>query len=475
MKVTQILTFAVGPAGNALLGLATVPLIAWLFEPEDVGRMSMLNVALLFTVMLCSLGLDQAYVRDYHSETQRGQLLKNALQPGLMILLVLCTGFTLSPGSLSQLLLGQKSELLSLIIMIALISAFLSRFLSLILRMQGRGLAYSMGQLLPRVIMLSLTGIGCALFTRHQLILLVVAWGTGMAAAAVVLLWLTTADWKLALSSPGCRTRLREMMTFGLPLIPGGLAFWAASSVDRIFVRVWSGFEELAMFSVAISFAGIASLLQTVFSTVWTPYIYKIADTPKAVEEIVTRLSRWMTIAVVCLFSLAGLLSWVVRYLLPADYAGVEHILVACLGLPLLLTLSEVLSVGIGIGRKTLYMMVASGITLAVNITLNFLLVPGSGAGGAAAATCLSFWIFMVIRTEFSVWVWKRIPRFEAYAFTLLCACAASMSSLTGEKTRVSLIVIWCMLMVGVLLRHHRFIMEELSFLWKKKHEQGIQ
>ncbi|MDK9358886.1 lipopolysaccharide biosynthesis protein [Lelliottia sp. V106_10] len=462
MKASQILAFAVGPVANALLGLATLPLVAWLFTPEDVGRMSMLNVALSFCLLFCSLGLDQAYVREFHAETHRGALFKKVLLPGLVVLLVICIGFTLVPGSLTLLLTGQRDTSLSLLIMAGLLCAFLSRFLSLILRMQGRGLAFSLSQLMPRLIMLCATGVYTTFYTKHTLMQLVSAWALGLMVATGVLIWLTPGGWKIPRGSPAGSVRLKDMLRFGLPLIPGGMAFWGASTIDRVFVRTYAGFDELAVFSVAISVAGVAGILQTVFTTVWTPVIYQRAEDAD-VAEIVSKITRWMTIAVVSMFCIVGLLSWTLRYILPSGYAATGHILASCLGFPLLLTLSEVTSVGIGLRRKTLYLLMASAVTLGVNIALNAALVPATGAGGAAVATSLSFWFFLVLRTEFSVRVWQKTPRFEAYIFMLLCVCAAAMSSLTGNKAEGLLTGIWLMLLVSVLLCNRRFIWAEIS------------
>lgn len=461
MKFSQILTFAVGPAANAVLGLATLPLMAWLFTPEDVGRMSMLNMALSFCILFCSLGLDQAYVREYHTETSRGRLLRNVVLPGLIILLLICTGFSLSPGSLTLVLFGQWDTALSFLIMAVLLCAFLSRFLSLILRMEGRGLAFSISQLMPRLVMLCFLGGYTILSSRHTQLQLISAWAVGMVAATAVLVWLTSGEWKTVFYDPEGNVRLWDMLMFGLPLIPGGLAFWGASTVDRVFVRIYAGFDELAIFSIAISVAGVAGILQSIFTTVWAPVIYQRAGAPEEVAEIVSRMTRWMTVVIVFLFSVAGLLSWTVRYLLPDSYAGIEHILVACLGFPLLLTLSEVTSVGIGLKRKSIYLLLTSVVTLLFNIALNTVLVPSAGAGGAAAATCLSFWVFLVLRTECSVRIWRKTPRYEAYLFTLFCVCAAAMSSVTGEAIGKLLQGIWGLLIVSVLFRHRQFIRKE--------------
>ena len=71
-----ILGYAVGPIGSGLLGFVTLPIITWFYSPEDIGRITMLQIYTNLVVLLFCLGLDQFYVREYH-ETKNKALLLN--------------------------------------------------------------------------------------------------------------------------------------------------------------------------------------------------------------------------------------------------------------------------------------------------------------------------------------------------------------------------------------------------------------
>lgn len=77
------MAYSVGPIGSGLIGLITLPMITWFYSVEDVGRISMLQVCTSFFVLLFCLGLDQAYVREYHEFPNKPQLLKVVLLPSL--------------------------------------------------------------------------------------------------------------------------------------------------------------------------------------------------------------------------------------------------------------------------------------------------------------------------------------------------------------------------------------------------------
>ena len=56
--------------------------------PDDVGRLNVLQVLLSFSLLLLVLGLDQAYVREFHESNDRNRLLKACFTPGFLLLCV---------------------------------------------------------------------------------------------------------------------------------------------------------------------------------------------------------------------------------------------------------------------------------------------------------------------------------------------------------------------------------------------------
>lgn len=432
MTPKKIAAFAIGPVGGAVLGLITLPIITWFFSQEDVGRMAMLQVTLSFSVLLFSLGLDQSYVREFHEVENKPALLKRAMLPGLVLLSVTVLVLLAFGGLLAGWLFEVPQLHLSVLVALALITSYISRFLSLVLRMNERGLAFSMSQLLPKLLLLAIIGSYVFLGVEKDLTNLVLANVVAVSGVCAIFGWNTRTEWLR-----GIRTRidfleLKKMLRFGLPLIMGGLAFWGLTAVDKLFLRALANFDELAVYSVAVSFAAAASILQSVFSTVWAPTVYKWVSTGESLE-VVHRVSRYILALVVLGFALAGLLSWVVALLLPADYAAVQWIVVSCIGFPLLYTLSETTVVGIGITRRSAYAMLSAVIAFAVNVLGNWWLIPIFGAAGAAVSTCVAFWIFFLLRTEFSILLWKPMPRLLLYNFTLICVAGAVVFTLWGK------------------------------------------
>ncbi|MCQ9618253.1 oligosaccharide flippase family protein [Paenalcaligenes niemegkensis] len=368
--------------------------------------------------------------------------------PGLTLLLI-SLGVLLSfKGALADWLFGMEQWYLNGLVAVVLVVNFISRFLSLVLRMNERGLAFSMSQLLPKLLLLAIIGSYVIVGAEKDLVNLVLANAAAISFVCVVYGWNTREEWLAAIHSELDVVQLKSMLRFGLPLIMGGVAFWGLTTMDKIFLRSMVSFEELGIYSVSASFAAAAAILQSVFSTVWAPMVYKWANNGHGLEQV-QQVSRYILALVVLAFVLAGLFSWCITPFLPPDYAAVRWIVVSCMGAPLLYTLSETTVIGIGISRRSSFSMLAAVLAFMVNLAGNWLLIPTYGAAGAAASTCFSFWVFFLLRTEFSIYVWKPIPRVLLYSYTAVSVVAAMVFTLWGSKLGNWMVGFWLLVLAS--------------------------
>ena len=429
VKIKNILGFAFGPLAGAVLGLATVPLIAWVFSPEDVGRLNVLQIAMSFALLLSVLGLDQAYVREFHESPHRAQLLRACFVPGFLCLLILGVISAFFAKNLAQWLYDTPNPWWYWATLAAFFISYISRFLSLILRMQERGWAYSASQVLPKVLQLALVlGVTWTAFhkTFTHLLLITLA---SLTLVLTVYAWNTRHDWLDAMRSRIDPKQLRSLLAFGSPLIFSGLAFWGLTATSTIALRTWSSLDELAVYSVANSFAGAALVFQSIFSVVWAPTVYKWHA--QGVEmAIIDKIAKQVLAAVCGVVFLCAAFAWVLDYILPPHYASVKSILLCMLMQPLLYTLSEVTAVGINIQRRTMLSVWVTLAALACNVALSAYLVPSMGAKGAAIANALAFTVFFIGRTEASARVWRSFGRMRTYIFIIVITMTAVAQTL---------------------------------------------
>lgn len=452
MNREKILGFALGPLGSAVLGIFSLPVLAWLFSSEDVGRITMLQVFSGLSVVVFTLGLDLAYVRGYHESNNKHGLLKTAFLPGFcFISLTFLVSISVSPMFLSGLFFSIQDAFFSVLIALCFIAVFVLRYISLILRVQERGLAYSMSQICPKFFFLLIIfsnficnenlGFKDLLFAHTVSVLL----------AVLVFLVVAYPDMCLAF-----KARLdggfRSLFSFGLPLVFAGLASWSMTAMDKIFLRSVSDFGELGLYFIAVSVAAAVGVVTSIFNTIWAPMVFRWTSEGADPQKI-DLVCEHMAAVVFFLFVISGGFSGVIPYFFPDDYSSIQYMITACMAAPLLYALSESTGIGLSISRRSSLSMLASCLAVAVSAVTNYLLVPRYGAQGAAAATAITFWFFLLVRTEFSCLAWRSFPKYKIYIGSTLTSAAAATVCLWGEEFGALSLLVWFLIgLIGCII-----------------------
>lgn len=431
MNKKKILAYAIGPVGSGIFSVATLPIITWFYNVDDVGRISMLQIFTSFAILFFCLGLDQSYVRAYHDSDNKPLLLKHAMFPGVCIcILSSLLIFIYKPDFISKILYSVESVYLSFLTFFCFIVALISRFLSLTLRMQERAIAFSMSQVLPKILLLlfvisAVVWAGSRdskqLFTANALALFI---------ACLIFAWNTRNDWIPAFAQKFDKIEFQTHLSYGFPLLIGGLASWGLNVSDRIFLRLFSSYTDLGVYSVAMSIASAATIFATIFNTIWAPLVFKWVSSSEIDLKKIDDISEYILMAIYFIVVVAGLFSWLLDFILPNQYLSVKYLIIICIIGPLFYTLSEVTGIGIAIAKKTRFSMYASIAAMLTSIVLNFFLVKKLGALGAAISTAFSFWFFYILRTEFSQLVWRKTIKLRGYLITFSILLISSIYSL---------------------------------------------
>lgn len=468
MDRRSILGFAVGPIGASLLGFVSLPLSTWLYSPADVGRISMLQTATAIGTVAFTLGLDQSFARQYHQSHTRGALLRTTTWPGLSLLLLVALALlAIRPEFLSQQMYGVDSTALSAITLLGVVAAFLSRFSSLVLRMGERGLAFSMSQLLPKLLYIVCLGV-LAMDTARHFDQLLMAQTASLVAASAIFAWNTRAAWVLRDAPlPPSAPRgpeLSELLRYGAPMMAAGLAYWTLEAIDKVMLRSLSNFTELGHYTVAMGVASVAATLSTVFTTVWVPTAFKWAAEAGCGPRIAA-LQRKLVAISLLIVSGAGSLSFALDWLLPASYGSVRELLALCMLPALFYAVSEVTGIGAAIAHRSSLILLSAVITAIVNVGLNFWFIPMWGARGAATATALSFFLMLVVRTETSALSWQRLPRAGVYAPLATAGAMAMIHAHAGQAHPAVVQTLWMLVFGGTAWYYRSTLVETFRTL----------
>ncbi|MFQ6171910.1 lipopolysaccharide biosynthesis protein [Oryzobacter sp. R7] len=455
MNARTIAGFAVGPVATAAISLVTVPAVTWAFSADDVGRFNILQLSVSFVVLLASMGLDQGYVREFHETDDAAVLVRSAFLPCLLVAMLLTVPAVVLAEPLAQLLFDLSDPRVIWLVAASSLAALLARLLSLVLRMKERSLAFSASQAVPKLLFLVVLGPVFLIAVTREFLLLEVALLISWVAAAVVTAWATRDTWFGALSARLDRQLLRRLLRYSLPLVVAGLGYWALTAASSVALRSMSSLAELGVYSVALSFAGAAVVVQSIFSVVWAPVVYRWAVEEHDLDRV-DRVAGRLLAVVALVFCAVGAFSFLLDLVLPARYDAVKYLVLATIAAPLLYTLSEVTGIGINLARRTSWSVAATVLALLVSAVLNLLLVPLLGAQGAVLATMVAYVAFLVMRTEASRQLWRPLPRGRLYVtVTVLCSLAAA-TVLVGPDTGHWTSLVWAALTPVVLVAFRR-------------------
>lgn len=455
MNIKKLMGYALGPMGSAAFSLISLPVISWYFSATDIGRIVLLQLAASLTVLLTGMGLDQAYIREYHAAKDKAALLKSLF---LLPLVLLFTGMVLSVlwgwERLADQVFSLADTRLGCLLLVFPAAMLLTRLLSLVLRMQEHAWAFSFSQLLPKLGILLGVGIWIGLQWPADSLSLILIYTLAQILTVSVLLWQNRVALRQACQAHISREVLRHGIRYGWPLALGSLAYWLLSSLDRLMLKNQVGLEDLGIYSMAVSFSGVALIFQSIFSTIWAPMVFKWVQENTHLEEI-GKIACHMSAAVAAIVCLVGMASPLAAWLLPPHYAAVPFVLLSSLLFPLFYTLTEASGIGLNIARKSKVIMAVHLVVLAMNFALLSAWIPLWGIRGAAAANAVSFWLYLVFKTEMSSRLWRPLPRWRLYRETGGCLIVCLAYTLLGSRSNYPVFaLIW---LTGLLILLYRY------------------
>lgn len=390
--VTSSGVYAIGSIAQRGLAFLLLPIYTRFLAPADYGALELLNAlsAILFSLLLLGQpsAITKCYHRDCKTASQRRRVLATAILLDLPILLLGSGLLLIFADNVGQLVIGRSgmAEMVRLMVGAGLFTGLTTMVLSN-LRAKERAAAY---------ITINLCQFGSAMVLNIFLVVYVglglsgVLWGNLISTvlAFPIALFASRRDAVLTFS----RRLARPLFHFGVLLLPVLLSGWIINLSDRWVLRLFRSLEEVAIYGVGYK---IGTVLQLVvvwpFQLAWPAVSFSISHR-EGHRESFARTLTYLSLALV--FGALGL-SLVSRVALPIVVG--EGFREAYRVVPLV-TLAYVLngvhyclSPGVHISGHTRYLSIFSSLAAAINLGLNFLLIPPFGMYGAMGATVAAF------------------------------------------------------------------------------------
>lgn len=402
---------AVYSSGTLLIkgmSIISAPIFTRLFDPDQYGAWSFINVAVAFLTGILMLGGDNAYTRYFfrcRTEEEK-QTLTTTWFTFLAVWSVVVIAVTLPfSRTLAGWVLGTDQYRSAMVIgFLSAPPAMINLILSQVLRNRFQARTFATLNVMTAALTLIL-----AVFFVLTFEMGVTGALLGAASAAVLMipvrLWLVRDLLRFRFSM----TFLKQLLMFGLPLVPMNIAFWLLSNADRIMLARLASLEAVGLYSIAASMAAVLMLLQNAVGQSWLPHAIKVYEEEnRRAEAIVSRtMVYFLAGSAVIVTGFTALAQEVIFILVPPVYYG------AFAAIPFLaigfhfFTTAHVSVVGIMVKDKTVYIMISCWLVAVINIGLNTLLIPRFGIAGAAAATGSAYMLFAL---GYAIASWKIWP-----------------------------------------------------------------
>lgn len=392
--------FSLGSLVGAVISVLQIPLMTRLMAQGDYGTFSLFKTILFQIPVLLCVGLDQAFVREYHSKDHKIHVFQQAIliPLGVAGLFFLATVFFYRP--ISQYLFQNPNErLLVLLGGLWCVMGVLERFIFLIVRMAEQAVRYSK---IAIVIKLSI-------FLCTMLFLLL-GWRTYFGAILGLLLGELAVDFYLLyrhrayFDFSGFEMDwplLRRMVLYGMPLVLLVGLQAGLNTMDNLFLHRFASRDQLGIYNVGRGIVNLFSIVTTAFSNFWVPTALRWYDSDREMKHF-SFISDALLLVLTGVYLVVMLVSPGVRLVLGDQYQGVAGILGLLSISPIMLILSEITTLGIIFQRKTQYNLLISAITIIPTFLVNMTLTPVIGYRGAAIAQATSFIVYYLARTYFS-------------------------------------------------------------------------
>ena len=370
--------------------LILIPLYTHHLSVADYGKLEILTQTGAFFIILLVLGMNSSLVRYYiyfQEEEQRKALISTCLWFTFFVSTLFTLLLLKCSGLFSQILFSRHEEAIYFKwVFIAVFFEAISAIFLAILRAREKSLTYS-SLLFLKFISILLLNIYLVGIARKGITGIVLSSLIGSAVLLGGNLCLLYRDISLMFS----KDKLRKLLSFGLPLVPGAYGFIILSISDRYFLKYFADLHEVGLYSLGYKISMIMGILVSAFQIAWPPILFSIEKDHDS-ESTYSRVLTYFLFASFGLFVILGTFSKeLVHFLGTAEYFDAYKVVPIVLLAYICYGVYYAVSVGINLKNKTKYIPPIVGGAAIMNLILNTLMIPTYGMMGAAVATVLSY------------------------------------------------------------------------------------
>ncbi len=464
--------YSLGNILSAVASFLLLPIYTTILTPSDYGVLELLNLIAAFLGILFGLIISNGYGRIYFDSTN-ADYRKKLYATGQIFTLICAVIFTaiifINADWFSRVILNANVGKLP-VLLITVSTIFFVLIKIPLANLQIR-------QLPKQYISVSLAGF---LLTVSATIVFVVFYRLGVYGVLygqlvgnvlqfIFLSIYSRKEYKISFSF----VQLSLMLSFSIFLIPANLSSLILNMSNRWFLQEYQTIEDVGLFSLGAKFASIIPMLFTEpVKQAFSPYIYEQIDNPEKLKKTLSEFTRIFFIGLsVVVLGISLLTREAIIIIADKSFYGSQNVTFILSISFLFLGLAGIIVQGIQIVKKTWIITVIWVFSAAINVLLNFLLVPTYGRMGAATATMISVIIICIC---YFIAVAKVYPvRFDysSFIFIILLAFLFNyVGSLINLGVSISILIklllmggyIWSLFLLKIITKKEILFIKEL-------------
>lgn len=197
---------------------------------------------------------------------------------------------------------------------------------------------------------------------------------------------------------------VKKLISLCLPLLLGGLSVTIYMKVDQVMIKSMLGEEQLGIYSVGIKLVDAFFFIPPAVTAGLLPYFTK--QYLKEQSLFWTRYewfaSALNAVAYMYVIVLAVLGKWMIHFLYGEEYAEAYRILMVAIWAVIPVCMGCVRGIYLSIMEYSGLSFFFSVAAAAMNLVMNYVMIPVLGALGAAIASLISYWVQGVMLTFIS-------------------------------------------------------------------------
>ena len=244
-----------------------------------------------------------------------------------------------------------------------------------------------------------------------------------------------------------------QLIRFGAPLMPAGMAIYFISTADRWFIQHYHGSESLGVYAIGAKFVILLTLVVETFRKAWWPIAMDSMHGKDGPDTFRTIARLYMGLGTSGIVLLTAFSPFLVRWLTAPAFHHAWPIIGVLAWQAVFYGFFLIATAGIWKTEKMYLNLYLMGGAVIISLFLNWVLVPVYGSMGAAISTSLTYFLLLVVSMILSEKLWKINISIIILAFQILLGSIFVAWFVYGDNaSNPSLVILIAFLVASILL-----------------------